>query len=349
MSVEGITSFQEIANSPTVYVVVLILGASVFLIILKKLISMLKLKGISDFVEHSSAIISFIDAPKWPLILGTSLVFVGIIVLLVGPSNGGIIQKLTGALFSEFGFAFIIAFVVHMTVDLHAKIEGEKKVSKGILSYIYGNGFDDRLFRFVETNIFNNAFYRTDAHLEYNFIDIQDDKILMLQTFSYRLNNVSNKKVNYPIESRIEKTSKTCENLWGSDVRLGIFKICIDGKDLNETELNDADVNREDSDKFKIFEHCVEIEPGGSIEITTFKYHEKFTRDCELWRSIKSCNGLNGKIRWGKNIPIKLNIDPVHCLDEFHFFSEVPGDITFIMKDPLVPDNGVYFWWEKVD
>ena len=141
--------YQEIAARPIIGFILLALILS-FLTVAFSWVFRNSIRTLSGKLESTSALLSFVSAPKWPLILGISLVFIGLIVLLLGSGQTSVAQKLTGALFSEFGFAFIIAFVLHMTVDLHAKIENEKQVSKGILSYIYGNGFDDDLFRHIE-------------------------------------------------------------------------------------------------------------------------------------------------------------------------------------------------------
>ena len=110
-----------------------------------------------------------IDGPKSVLAIGLVSVLFGIVLLNLEASKEHIGIKLAGVLFTEFGFAFFIAFILHNTIEMHSRVEHDRQISRGIISYLYGVRVDDKMFRAAEEYIFKTAFFRKNLRVEYEF------------------------------------------------------------------------------------------------------------------------------------------------------------------------------------
>lgn len=298
--------------------------------------------------EHAKpdAIQAIIHAPKWPLVLGSILVLSGLLVLFVGAEAMPLWRKLLGALISELGFAFFIAFVLHATLEYHAREESEKQVSRGILSYIYRADLDNKLFFATEEHIFRAKFYRRSLDVEYEFLAKKDDRFLVKHTLTYIIENISQSTETYEIKTYVEKADYVAPNeRVDPTILTGLQRLTIDGKPLTPEQIKAADDRLIDDDDFERCSHPITLNPGEKRRIQAVHIVEKYAQDSELWRSLLPCSDLTFRVRWNKDFNIKVRAQAVHPFDAFDSLDIDENSLNANLAKPFFPQNGVYFWW----
>lgn len=304
-----------------------------------------------------------INSSKWPLAVGAILILFGILVLLTGSSES-IANKLTGALISELGFAFFIAYVLGITLEIQSRLEHDRKIGRGILSYIYGIDLDNRMFFHTENHIFKSPFYRKEATVEYDFFAKEGDRVLIKQSFSYLVQNISQKKLDYAIKSLVERPDKeSLRHLLGKDEDYGLNRLYVDGKKKKHNDVIRARKEGEDTDEFLSSSFVIPLEPGQSVRVKTINITEKYIIDTELWRSLRPCDGITLVVRWDRSFNLDFFADSVHpgngsetedadadpTSDHgdkgFDLFDKDDISLTASVHQPLFPHNGIHFWW----
>lgn len=314
--------------------------------------------GIPLFSPSASNVINaLIEAPKWPLVYGTVLILTGIIVLFAGHEIS-LMRKLIGALISELGFAFFIAFVIGITIEIKAHAERDKQISRGIISYIYGVNLDNEMFLSTEEYVFKTPFYREDLEISYDFIRRSKDVFLVKYTISYIVKNVGRGVSKYPIHTFVEKPASGEHSKAFPDVKLGLQKIIVDGEEIDAAEIEKAREAVHDSDEYIQSSYGVDVAPGASRRIMGIHLTEKFERDAELWRSVNPCSGISLVISWDESFNLKMKASAVHPayntqnhkkrtrLSGFDSKSCDSNSLRASLFKPFFPFNGVYFWWD---
>jgi hypothetical protein len=302
--------------------------------------------GSSTYEEEQFPVIQELGrAPKWPLIYGGFLILCGIFVLFVG-SDVSIIRKLVGALITELGFAFFIAFVIGVSIELRAKVEHDKQISKGLLSYIYGVNLDDDMFISTEDYVFSTPVFRRDLTVSYDFVQHRGNKILLKYTLSYLVENVSRNPIDYDVHTFVEQPADLEEDTGDFDnVDIGLQSITIDGAQVRDTDIEKAKIKIADDKDFKQSSYTIKMQPGEKRRIMVVHLIEKCDRDSELWRSLSPCAGLTLIVNWSSQIPMEVRAAPVHPSNHFDSMVRDANSITASLYRPFFPHNGVYFWW----
>lgn len=309
--------------------------------------------NISVFSPRTSAIINeIIEAPKWPLAAGAFLIMSGIIVLIAG-EDLTLAQKLSGTVVTELGFAFFIAFVILLTIEIKSHAERDRQISKGILSYVYGINLDKELFLTTEEYIFKTPFYRYGLELEYMFIRRSGDKLLLKYTVSYVVKNVGRHPNNYPIHTFVEKSEAGGETSEAfPDVKLGLQRIVIDGVQVSDKEIRKARDSVPDSNDYMKSSHVVSIPAGDSKRVLGVHLMEKWVRDTELWQSVTPSAGVNLAVAWPEELNMEMHAGAVHGannalhpLNGFDSKSYDQNSLRASLGQPLFPFNGVNLWW----
>jgi hypothetical protein len=303
-------------------------------------------KEAGDAVDERASILHELsDAPKWPLVYGAFFILCGILILFVG-TEASVLRKLVGALITELGFAFFIAFVIGVSIELRAKVEHDKQISKGLLSYIYGVSLDDDMFISTEEYVFRTPVFRRDLTVSYDFLKMQDDKVLLKYTLSYLVENVSRNPIDYDVHTFVEEPAELCESPPAfQTVEIGLQSITIDGAALKKTEVEKAKSVKEENQDFRESSHSIRMQPGERRRIMTVHLIEKCARDSELWRSLSACAGLTLIINWSEQIPMEVRAAAVHPANKFDSLVRDANSITASLYRPFFPHNGVYFWW----
>jgi hypothetical protein len=313
----------------------------VFLIykILPKVFSNLK-----QYISDKSIIREMIDAPKWHLISGTIFVIIGILIL-ISSSKISLFYKLLGALVTEIGFALIIAFVLHVTVELHAKIEHDKQISRGLLSYIYDVNLNNDMFLLAERHILKAPFLRSNLQIEYDFLSLTGGIFQVKYTVEYLVENVSSTEKQFIIKTFVEKAMESDNG--DKNRNKGLQRITVEGQNLQSDDLdNIKSASFTKSPDFIVSEHAIDLPPGQSKRIECVHLIEKFERDSELWRSVVPCSGVSLKIKWKPEFNILMTACPIHPADVFDSIN-IDEHCTLSAKlfQPFFPHNGVHFWW----
>ncbi len=284
-------------------------------------------------------------APLWPLAYGGILILAGILILFAG-SDVSLTRKLLGALVSEFGFAFFIAYVLTISLEIHQKREHDRQISRGLLSVVYGVNLDQQLFQSTEKYVFKNHFYRRDVVVEFDFLKVVGEWMLLKYTITYTVENVGSGKASYLIDGHVEKVPEHSELLEG-DMCFGLNKVYVDGVELSKEQIRAARDLVPDDDKYRRSRHAVPFESGEKKMVRTIALTAKRTTDNELWRSLLPCSSASLRITWPETIKLKMLAEPVHPSDSFKFEDADPGTRAFFgtIDEPLFPHNGFIFWW----
>jgi hypothetical protein len=304
----------------------------------------------------TSVINELAEAPKWPLVYGTILILTGIIVLFAG-TDISIARKLFGALISELGFAFFIAFIIGITIEIKTHAERDRQMSRGIISYIYGVNLDNELFLTTEEYVFKTPFYREDLEINYTFLRRRDGKFLLKYTIGYIVTNVGRHANDYAVHTFVEKEQKNNgERTAFPEIELGLQKIIIDGTELTADEITTARDAVADSRDYMQSSHTINIPPGESRRILGVHLMEKWERDAELWQSVNPCSGVSLVVNWAEDFNLDVKAGAVHAANTgnhprngFDSKSYDSNSLRAALIRPLFPFNGVYMWWKVVD
>ena len=288
-------------------------------------------------------------APLWPLAYGGVFILSGIIILFAG-GEVSLTRKLIGALVSEFGFAFFIAYILTISLEIHQKREHDRQISRGLLSVVYGVNLDQKLFLATEQYVFKNHFYRRNVVVEFDFLKVVGEWMLMKYTLTYVVENVGSGRASYLIDGHVEKVPEHPE-LLDEGMCFGLNKIYVGGAELTEEQIKAARAAVPDDDKYRRSRHIVPFEAGEKKMVRTIALTAKRTIDNELWRSLLPCSSASLRITWPESIKLKMLAEPVHPSDDFKFEDADPKTRAFFgtIDQPLFPHNGFIFWWRPDD
>jgi len=125
-------------------------------------------------------------------------------------SESSIFFKLLGVGLTELGFAFFIAFFLHISIEMHSRTEHDRQISRGVLSYIYGVNLDDQMFHATEEHVFRSNFFRRDMRVQYDFQSLRDGKLLIKHSVEYWVENIGNSDDIYDIRTFVEVPTDSC-------------------------------------------------------------------------------------------------------------------------------------------
>ena len=287
-----------------------------------------------------------LDGPKSVLVIGLVSVLFGVLIINTDASNKNIAIKLAGIIFTEFGFAFFIAFILHNTIEMHSKVERDRQMSRGILSYLYGVRLDDKMFRVAEEYIFKSPFYRRNMRVEYEFVSRKSEAVLLKHSLEYVVFNISDREKIFSVQTMVEKSDRVCGSFDNFPHGLGLYRIAINGNNLTAEEINAARAVEQGDNNFISSSHLLTIAAGASASIKTVSFLEKCDRDSEFWRSLVPADGLEVRFVWRPELGLEVMVDVIHPSGSF---DRIPhsesGLVEAKLSQPLFPYNGFLFWW----
>jgi hypothetical protein len=191
-------------------------------------------------------------------------------------------KKVNRSLVSEFGFAFLIAFVLHASLEFHSRMERERQVSRGIIAYLYGMNLDDDIFKLTEKHVFEAPFYRRSLDLEFDFLKSEGDNVLIKQTVSFMVENISRDKRDYKIRTFVEKPAGDCGRVFSATSSVGLQRISVDGVKISEQDLREAKNKLPDTPDFYVSGYHITMAPGETkmVEIVSLIENVLPTRKC---------------------------------------------------------------------
>lgn len=254
-------------------------------------------------------------------------------------------------LLGEIAIAFVVAWILIVTAERKHKqrtdiefAERQRILSKNIFDYIYGVKVPTELFKFVEEKIIESQFYRSNVRVDYTFEnDVDSDGFYVWANVSYRVSNLTNNTEDFTCKGTIEKPHGAITG--GHE--LGLQKINIDGKNLTAGQMKKAKSDGKDTDDFFALRHVEPIAAHSHKEFKLTYLMKKNASDYELWRCIEPCEGISLRINAPSDINIKLRA--IHPNRKFDFEDRDGGNgrVQVEIQAPLLPQNGVLFWWDK--
>ena len=284
----------------------------------------------------------------WPFIVGVFLLMAGVILRLTLTTSTPEWRELFGVFVSELGFAGIIAAFLTLSVEEYAKTKHNREMTRSIIQYVYGSRIDSKLFESITNFVFTTKFYRRNLVVEYDFEDRIGEKILIRQTTSYEVENITRELYTYDISMFVEKADGAGSNsaFRSAGHNLGLVSIFVDGWPLSEEDLKKARAAKPDTHDEEISSHPIEIGSGNKRSVRTVHLIEKHARDQELWRSVAPCSGVRLALRWTSGVDLDVHVLPVHPQDRFDLCDRGARSLTCEISQPLFPHNGCIIWWD---
>ncbi len=339
-------SLADFVDGEWVQVVLLLVVFALLLLVLSWFSKFLD-KKIPTIDIKSGLLKNVLEAPKWALVAGLTFVLIGILILNTELSESSIFFKLLGVGLTELGFAFFIAFFLHISIEMQSRAEHDRQISRGVLSYIYGVNLDDQMFHATEEHVFRSNFFRRDLRVQYDLQSVHDGKILMKHSVEYWVENIGNSDDIFDIRTFVEVPTDNCGNTVTNRKNLGLHRIAIDGVSLTNEQIECARVDQNGDDpNYIISNHQLPLRAGEKAHVTSVSFVEKCERDNELWRSIFPASGLFVRITWPEDMNINMNGDVVHPNNSFDSEPHCePGLFEAKLSKPLFPHNGFFLWW----
>lgn len=294
-------------------------------------------------------------APIWPIILGAFLILLGILYNDHGVGIFTLFEKKTVALFiSELGFAFVIAFVISVGIEMRSRREHNALVAmqlaaanRNIFEAIYKVRMPPEVFQEIEEKIIKQKFYRKNTHIYYTFSS-QDNpiegheisKIFKVEVnLSYDVENLSDDDDDFDLRVFIE--TPLIREL--SD-RVQLIDLLLDGKSISREELEKARRNWADTENYIRYRYPIPVQGGHSRKVEIIYEMVKLERDNEAWRSFYPCDSLRLTLILPTNLT--CSVDAIHP-DGITSTKGKAGDQLreFRIDKPLLPAHGVLFWW----
>jgi hypothetical protein len=300
------------------------------------------------------------------LTIGTVLLTFGIFFsefLMSGKKYSILWSPLTyAALFREFGFACIIAFVISMAIERVARREFSETINqrlldvqKAVFRAIYFRDLTPQLVSEVETLIFNADFMRHNHRQAYTLsltnareLDptnplVPDYPIMQCDvTMSYEVRNISREEKDFLVRIELEKAYPEFLNKF---VRIKGVK--INGVDMLRVEIDKCDTDCPDTEDFRCFEKIVRnIQPGDRVKVNAVWQVLKDPDDSEVWRSIYPSDGMT----LGVNFPKAVRLKGAHALHRQIISSkgiEGASYYEWSIEKAVLPHQGIVFWWRS--
>lgn len=285
------------------------------------------------------------ESMNW-MIAGIVLVFISVGISL-GIPIAELHWKIAVVVIGEVGFAIIIAFVFSQTVEKYARQEynsyiqkREKELSRNIFSYLYNVDISRNLYNYIEKAILIKSIYREQSKIEYELLEEKSDWVLVRFEFECIVRNISSEKQSYPFLFFVESSPVEPPVF---DTEFGVCKFHFI-RDYTNEEIRAADVKEPDDEYYHKYKFNLELDPGQAVPLRMTAYSPRQTRDHELWRTSVSCDGLIAKVRYDPH-KYHLQLVPLHAGDGFVRKEQEGRQLVAEINDPLLPRNGIYFWW----
>lgn len=281
----------------------------------------------------------------WTLIVGILFIVVGLI-LVLAQEKIEFWEKLTYGAVTEIGFAFTIAWVVGQSVEISAKREynhylqkQEKSLSQNVLRYLFDVDLSKSVFKVVVDHVLSVPIIKTNQKVEIDLLPLTDNDewLAMRVRFDYRLKNISDSPVQWPIKFHTSRPE-------------GIHHPSIDGEGINHIQVNgiaitlDQITEEPEATGVSSFYFPQTIGAGEEIEVAIEFTQPKRVSDNDLFRTYNTCEALELIIRFDMSC-LNVHTALLHPRSDWSNFSNSNGVIRARISEPLLPANGYFIWW----
>jgi hypothetical protein len=265
----------------------------------------------------------------------------------------------------EIGIGFITALVIALTVDISTraqeKKEHEKKlqeIGENIFNALFRTAVDKELVREMYLALILPKFIREDLTLVYEFenvpgqgsLPLNERKLKLIHTFSFKAKNVTDQKVGYRVSPQIEALIKADASTPFKTFSLNIIN--ADGG-ITGTVKTDSEFLNQNAEE-KGIRHTLRnvpellIEPNERIDFRMTI--EKLCRISDMEASVTahSARDLTLIVKTGKDVPpLDFIVDQAHRKDMEEIISvdSKPDLRTWKLNSAILPYQGVMLWW----
>jgi len=279
---------------------------------------------------------SYSNPPQWPLWLGVIAIFIGVVFATLGFNADPFTKKDISSFIKEIGFAFVIAYIITITVEFSARreynslvLESNRMFSRNMYEYIYDVNLSEDVFDFVEKFIFKSKFVRIGVKINYTFkeifesdfeLDEKENKIEIIQEIAknwmfvevettYWVKNLTSEVATYPAPLIVEKQINRIASDEILSSRIGLISFFAKDKYFTPDELKYADDKWEDDSRYLRYKFEVDLLPDEVCRISMVYRMVKNKTDSEFWRSLYICDNLQLTASFPREI--KLQMDAV--------------------------------------
>jgi hypothetical protein len=249
----------------------------------------------------------------------------------------------------ELGFASIIGFLVSVIIERAAREEEVllferyvKESGKNVLKAVYGNNISNELFDFIVKHVLSISFVRSEVLLTFDLKICKEESygeyVIIKVRQESTITNISPADKTFEGSTAIEKTH-------------GPRSVEINTIEYIRAMPNEGDFKvdtaYQELDRFRKKNYSIPATPNRPFRIHQSSTLSKSTTDNHIWRS----NIVTERGRITINYPpedFEINFDLLHAEfdPEKHSFRS-PGAIVIAVDRPLLPHNGIMFWWSK--
>jgi hypothetical protein len=318
--------------------------------------------GIPDVDEKVGGRGAYVVA-LWPVLIGTILV-VGGILLDLSPKEFTVLGfrfaeiDLFSLIFKELGVAFLIAFVISIVIEKKAREERDRlfrtqmhRVQKNVLEAVYARKIPDDYFKYIETHLFQQTFYRTNLFVNYVLALRDGGSAQVTCTTSYDVTNNSYDKAPCTVRSNLEKPFRP--DLF-DEVKLKRLYVKAVGADNPLLDLKEGDVA--EALKKKIVERVVtgeqirygypfELKPGETYTVSIENSWPAKGDAYDFWRAAAPVDGIRYQV-FASAEDFDVRVVPIHPVAPRRIAGGPGDDLQgWEISSPLTPYQGFLVMW----
>ncbi|WP_336487396.1 hypothetical protein [Methylobacterium nigriterrae] len=255
----------------------------------------------------------------------------------------------------DIGIAFLVAFIVIITIEQRQRREQNQEIKKflsetheHLFSTILGVEFPGEVWKLLVQKVMKEKFFRKDTHVFYRLsypaaprqiggIDV----VTIRQETCMEVVNLTGDKVVFPARFFVERPQGQNHESLG-DSRPDI-EVSVDGTAIPQSGMKAREPVGKSDEIYNLYEFDVEIGKDDSKIVKMRDYaRDKLVADGEMWRSVYVCDGLLISITFPDTL--EVDIDAIHP-DPIEILYRSDTMLTARIERPLLPHNGVAFWW----
>ncbi|GEP06587.1 hypothetical protein [Methylobacterium oxalidis] len=257
----------------------------------------------------------------------------------------------------DIGIACLVAFIVIVTIEQRQRREQNQEIRRflsetheHLFSTILGVEFPGEVWKLLVQKVMKEKFFRKDTHVFYKLSDPAEprqiggiDVVTIQQVTSMEVVNLTGDRVVFPARFFVER-------LQGPDHqpvldRKPDIEVSVDGIAIAQSEMKAREPVGKSDEIYNLYEFDVEIGKDDSKIVKMRDYpRDKLVVDSEMWRSVYVCDGLFISITFPDTL--EVDIDAIHP-DPIEILYRSDTMITARIERPLLPHNGVAFWWSR--
>lgn len=306
----------------------------------------------------------------WPLILGVFLASLGI-VLSFFLKTESLTVKIIITVIAELGFAFVIAYVIIITIDSREKYEFRKTVeekdkkfqkysqdmqrrlaARNIVSFLLDMDLPQAVTDGLQKSITNSTILKRYQKMVVDFSFISDDKLQSTTLFEYVAENIGNEVVEHPLQIFLE--NQEVEKIGVEEYFFGVECFDIFIKKKGEVNFLKLDLDYNDRDLFRGNQQTnleigsvatLTLAPGDCFKVLFSHSEKKKNSDNAIWQNLLLCERLDLTVNYPRD---KLNLyyTMIHPEGDTADVVELPSGLKIDFDKPLFLRHGWLIWWQ---